>query len=102
MNLDSTKLLFRPLTLSDAETLFAWKNDPDTRRFSGNTNFVPWESHLEWVKGVILDPKGKILHIAEIDSQPVGLIRTAPRSDGTVEIHYAVAPECREQGIGRA
>ena len=38
----------RLATADDSERLFAWRNDPDTRRASHNTDVVPLERHAEW------------------------------------------------------
>jgi RimJ/RimL family protein N-acetyltransferase len=95
-------LNLRPLTPADAELLFHWKNDPETRKNSGNTGVVAWEGHRNWVTGVVADPKGKVLRIAERNGVPVGLVRTALRDNGDVEVHYTVSPVYRGQGIGKA
>jgi RimJ/RimL family protein N-acetyltransferase len=98
LNLDNVNL--RPFVPADVEVLFFWKNDPVTRANSVNTEEVPWVDHFKWFQGVMADPKGKILRIAEIDGIPVGLVRTGLRDDGTVEVHYTVSPNFRRQGVG--
>lgn len=101
MNSNSVTLILRDLAPADAVPLFYWKNNPETRMNSGSTEEVLWAEHLKWFKGVLADAKGKILRIAEVDGMPIGLVRTAPRQNGEVEIHYTISPEFREQGYGK-
>ncbi len=101
-NTISTQITFRLLTVEDAQMLLDWKNDQETRQWSGNVNEVAMDGHRAWLTGVVTDAKGKILRIAEIDGQPVGLVRTANRPNGDIEVHYTVAPDQRNRGIGSA
>ena len=94
-------LVLRPFQIADAEMLFHWKNDPVTRANSGHTDVVPWEVHRNWFYGILLDPKGKILRIAEIYGMPVGFVRTAAHDDGRTEVHYTVSPVFRGMGVGK-
>lgn len=89
-------MIFRVVTMKDAETLFAWRNDPLTRSMSVNTGPVEWEGHLRWLERRLSysDPG---LYIAEIDGDPVGTIRI-----DVDEISYTVAPEHRGRGVATA
>lgn len=102
IGVNSDDITFRELQIADAELLYHWKNDPETRANSRNTEEVPWESHFRWVSSVIENPGGKILRLAVLNSMPVGLVRTGFHEDGRTEVHYTVSPVFRKRGIGTA
>ncbi len=80
----------RPARMEDAQILFNWRNDPETRLASVHSDRVIWAEHLAWLK------KQRALLIAEYHGVPVGTVRI----DGT-ELSWTVAPEHRGEGLGR-
>src|SRR5260370_31694287 len=89
----------RPATLSEAERLFVWRNDPATRRNFINQTPVERDAHVKWLKAT-LGRQDRILLVAECDDRPVGTVRF----DGDYaerEISFTVAPEVRSQGFGK-
>jgi RimJ/RimL family protein N-acetyltransferase len=84
----------RPAQMSDAETLFRWRNDELTRSMFKNSNAVTWPNHLAWLTARLEKPG---LFIAEIDGVPVGTFRV-----DADEISYTIAPEHRGKGYGLA
>jgi len=76
--------------MADAELLLAWRNDPETRRFSRDQRDIPEAEHYQWLA------KTSVL-LAEQDGMPVGTCRVD--SDGWVSL--TVAPERRGKGYGR-
>lgn len=46
----------REAAAADAELLYQWANDPDTRRWSFSTGPIPWGGHVEWLDRVLTDP----------------------------------------------
>lgn len=86
----------RPVTMDDAETLFAWRNDPLTREMSISTDEVSWADHLQWLLGSLENPSRK-LFIAEQRGTPVGTIRI----DNDHELSWTVAPEYRGRKFGK-
>jgi RimJ/RimL family protein N-acetyltransferase len=82
----------RPAQMSDAETLFRWRNDELTRAMSKNQGLVAWPDHINWLTARLARPG---LFIAEIDGRAVGTFRV----DGD-EISYTVAPAHRGLGLG--
>jgi RimJ/RimL family protein N-acetyltransferase len=83
----------RPAQMSDADTLFQWRNDPLTRAMSRTSEPVSWEAHIKWLSER-LGRSEPHLYIAEIGA-PVGTFRL----DGD-EISYTIAPESRGKGLG--
>jgi RimJ/RimL family protein N-acetyltransferase len=88
----------RPATMVDARTLFAFRNDPDTRANSVNTAPVPWDDHLAWLEASLANPDRDLL-VAEMDGAPVGTVRI-DRGEET-EISWTVAPDYRGKGVGK-
>jgi RimJ/RimL family protein N-acetyltransferase len=83
----------------DSGMLMAWRNDPDTVRFSVSGRAVTAEEHERWFRRVRDDPAHHRLWIAEDDGRPVGHVRVDVSGDtGTVSI--AVESGRRGRGLG--
>lgn len=87
----------RPATLEDAELLFGWRNDRQTREASVNTDPAGWEGHLAWLRASLASPARTLL-IAETD-RPVGTVRIDYRDE--TELSWTVAPDARGKGLGK-
>lgn len=93
-------LTLRPATIEDAELLLSWRNDPETRARSHNSNQVEMASHVAWLADTLGNPTRQ-LFVAEKDGVPVGTSRAD--FDGSChELSWTVAPEFRCSGIGKA
>lgn len=94
-------LILRPLSMADAQALFMWRNDPDTCRFSKDPNPAVWENHVKWfTKRVQNLADGETYRIAMNEAGiSVGLVWMTEH-DGTIEVHYRIDPNYRNQGIG--
>lgn len=112
----------RSVTESDKELLFAWTNDPVTRRQSFSQEPVKWEEHCAWFEKKIHDP-GCHHYLLEADGESVGVIRLErceeaitgydanqpdmTEKNKTVEpktcyrISYSIAPGKRGLGYGK-
>lgn len=88
----------RPAVMGDAQMLHDWANDPDTRRWSFNTDLIAWESHVSWLAGV-LENRDRMMYVGEQDG-PVGSVRF-DRKDGVSEVSITVAPSRRGDGLAR-
>ena len=75
--------------------------EEETRKQSFHTEPIPWETHVEWLKGV-LQNKDRHLYICLHGDTPVGMYRLDRISEETFEISYSIAQACRERGYGRA
>lgn len=94
------QLILRKATLEDAETLFSWRNDPETRMNSLCSEEIDLAKHHSWLKNA-LTQQSRQLFIAEINAEPVGTVR-ADRQDNSTYwlISWTVAPRFRAKGIG--
>ena len=88
----------RPAEMKDAEKLFIWRNDPETRHASHNTDEVVLESHFTWLKASLSNPEQRLLWIAEVDGIAVGSCR-ADRVGDAWELSWTIAPEARGKGF---
>jgi GNAT superfamily N-acetyltransferase len=86
-------LKLRLATQDDAQFLWIWRNDPETRSNSRTTDLVPWEDHVAWLTRR-LERTDVGLYVAETNGIPVATVRL----DGD-EVSYTVAPEHRGKGI---
>lgn len=84
----------RAATHADAEILLAWRNDPETRRWSRNMDPVTAEGHRAWLART-LDDDDRILLVAEDEHGPVGTARFDREDDGAWEVSVTVAPHRR-------
>ncbi len=89
----------RPVTLQDADLLLAWRNDPETRGASHNSESVRTDEHLAWLENTLNNERRK-LFIAEEDGSPVGTVR-ADFVDGEHELSWTVAPSARGRGVAK-
>ena len=98
-------LQLRPATLEDAQNLFDWRSDEDTRKNSRNIAAPEWEGHVAWLTKVVNGGfPGRKLYITLAEGgEPVGTVRSdEDETDGYVEISYTVAPAARGKGFGKA
>ena len=87
--------------IDDAQLLFDWRNDIETRKQSRNTDSTSWENHLLWLAKSLKMTTRK-LYVAEHKGVLVGTIRSDRNEDGTVELSWTVAPSHRGKGVGKA
>jgi predicted dehydrogenase/RimJ/RimL family protein N-acetyltransferase len=85
----------------DADRLLAWRNDSETRRWSRSSHEITPAEHASWLEGVLAEPLTQ-LWVAESSESPIGSVRVSLGTDGTAELHIALAPEARGQGLGAA
>lgn len=93
-------LNFRLATISDAQILFQWRNDPLTRQNSRQTAEIDYPSHLSWLTNSLSNPRRK-LYIAFSDSTPIGTVRFDQQSEERWELSWTVALEVRGKGFGK-
>ena len=97
---DAGDVMLRRAEAGDAETMYAWQSDPETRRFARNPEVPSWEGHVAWLNRK-LDDEDCVFAIVEQDAKPAGLIRL-DREGGDAEVSIVIAPDRRGQGLGKA
>lgn len=92
------KLLIRTASPDDVRRLFEWRNHPSIRSVSTNSDPIDWDAHESWFLQVMQDPN-RIIYIAELQQQAVGVIRYDLDED-TAEVSIYLAPEQKGKGLG--
>jgi spore coat polysaccharide biosynthesis predicted glycosyltransferase SpsG/GNAT superfamily N-acetyltransferase len=95
--LTASTLTVRPVTMADAARLLAWRNDPDTLRWSRSYEPVAEPGHREWLGSSLANPD-RVLLIVESD-HPLGTVRFDRDEPGTWEVGITVAPADRGKGL---
>lgn len=97
------ELRVRPAKECDAEPVYAWANDPETRAASFSTERIPLVDHVAWFCRE-LERADHHLLVAELGGELVAFVRlnVIPERLGACTISINVAPEQRRRGLGRA
>lgn len=92
----------RPASMRDADTLFAWRNDPVTLACFKSTAAVPREDHDRWMQFNVSQgyPQHLVL-IAQSENESIGVVRfDADRGDVMVfNVSITIAPKYRGKGL---
>lgn len=92
------KVELRPAKKQDCKVIWRWRNDKTTRKYSFNTEFIPYEKHKAWFENVL---RNRNILMIEKDGSTVGVIRFDINSkDQIAEININIAPEKRRKGLG--
>jgi UDP-2,4-diacetamido-2,4,6-trideoxy-beta-L-altropyranose hydrolase len=99
------QMLLRPVRVrravrSDAERVYAWRNAPETRRFTPDPRPLLLDAHLEWFYKAIRDDT-RVMLIGEDEAGPFGVLRYDLESRGALVSIY-LDPERRGRGLGAA
>ena len=94
------RLVGRRAERGDAELLWRWANDLETRRNAFSQMPIPWPDHLAWLDGRLASAATRIWIFSD-DDTPVGQVRFDIVGEAA-EIDIAVAPERRGRGYGKA
>lgn len=87
---------------ADAEMVFKWRNEKDTRAASRLLRVVEWDEHVSWFTERLALLHQESLWIILNDRQPVGSARiNRYEDDDRAEISIVLAPEHRNHGLGR-
>ena len=88
----------RAATATDCERVWVWRNDPETRAASLETEAIPWEVHEPWFNETLRRPDRRV-YIVVADGRDAGAVRLdVADAEARVSIH--LAPEARYRGIG--
>lgn len=96
----SPEIDLRPALLEDLESVFEWRNAPETRRFIFDQNPIEPEDHKIWFVCKLSDPNCKLLiGIEKMNNEPVGVLRYDLIKDVAVVSVYLV-PNQYGKGMG--
>ena len=93
------EITLRPATMNDVDIILEWRNDPQTRKASHNTDEVQLDDHISWLSLTLSNPNRK-LYVAEENGSPVGTVR-ADFSGNVWELSWTVSPRARGRRVGK-
>src|SRR5437762_13940452 len=95
-------LVWREARMADADLLWRWANDRETRANSFTSSPIPYEEHVSWLAQRLGSDTTRIWIFSDGDA-PVGQVRI-DISGAIAEIGITVAPEHRrseERRVGK-
>ena len=94
------KIRLRAAGQMDAEELFEWRNEEETRKNSFSSEPVQWENHLKWLEKKLSD-KNCYFYILTDGSKDMGTIRldVEPQTRQAA-VSYNIKSSCRGKGLG--
>lgn len=93
------ELTIRTASAADAELLWRWANDAETRRWSFHSAPIPWETHLAWLDANLADPATRLFIVGD-GATPKAVVRFEPGGDDVGVVSVVVDPEERGRGWG--
>ena len=95
------ELRARKATPADSEAMYAWRNDPETRRYFFDPAPLSADSHARWLSASLANAFRHLLIIEYPDGRPVGVVRfDVHREDNAARIDIYLVPERRGAGLG--
>jgi RimJ/RimL family protein N-acetyltransferase len=92
-------LVIRTASAADAELLWEWANDPDTRRWSFHAAPIPWATHVAWLDSRLADPATRI-YVVSADGAPRAVVRYEAGGSDVAVVSIVVDPAERGRGWG--
>ncbi|GAB4407518.1 MAG: hypothetical protein Fur0044_00480 [Anaerolineae bacterium] len=91
------KLNLRPVSEQDCELLWRWVNEPGVRQSAFQSEYIPWEEHIQWFSKKLADPC--CFHYIALNDEnvPVGQIRFDV--EGT-EAEVDISLDTTKRGLG--
>ncbi len=97
---DGAPVRLRATEASDAEILFSWQRNPETRRYARNPEPPAWDEHVAWLEAKLEDDDC-LFTMVEHGEQPCGFVRL-DRVLESREVSIVTAPEERRTGVAQA
>lgn len=100
----------RPVSITDAELMFAWQQIPEVRRFTPNQEPPAWSTHIAWLRRRLGNPAHGPFSIILHGRRPVGVLRLdAVAADsygraiepGALVVSILIDPAWQGRGIAR-
>lgn len=97
--MDSAGIILRTVKEDDMRDMWIWRNHPETRRRSFNSDEIPFEQHQRWFTARLKDPNAVIIIAEDRQGRKLGQVRfnkEAPEA----KISVGLNPDFFGQGIG--
>jgi UDP-2,4-diacetamido-2,4,6-trideoxy-beta-L-altropyranose hydrolase len=93
-------LRVRAATLDDSQTILAWRNSEEVRRWSFDSAPISLQNHDRWIRKALENPE-RVLLMAEAAGNPVGVVRfDCKENEATISIF--LDPGRMGRGLGAA
>ena len=83
--------------ISDAKSLFDWRNDPNVRAASERTKPLIWEDHISWLTHTMQSTTPHVF-IGEHDGLPIGVVRFNPLNM-IMPLYHLLLPQLRKAKV---
>lgn len=90
-------LQLRPVRAEDAHLAWQWANEPEVRRVSFQTHFIPWHEHIAWFQRRLTKPASPYYVAIDGWGRPLGQIRFDREATEAI-VSLQLAPHARAQG----
>lgn len=91
----------RPLTETDIQTVFDWRNQSHIRAASLTTAPLVWDDHLAYLTGIITHPGDRLWRIYQEAGHDLGLVNARPEGDGIWRWGFYIGAAGAPNGAGR-
>jgi len=99
---DGSHVTIRNAYMSDADIIYQWQLDPNTRKYFHNAEKPQYEDHVDWLENKLAEPVS-FFYIIEHNNNAAGVLRLDYQGI-TQNIVYIVsiyiAPDYYQQGLG--
>lgn len=97
---EERELQFIPVKEHHGADLLSWRNDPETRAQSVQTEPISEAEHWSWFQKKLKDPHC-LMRMATTSGQCVGVVRADKDEEGWWWLSWTVAPSFRGKGWGK-
>ena len=92
-------VFLRPARPEDCQLVWEWRNDPDTRQASFQTEPIPFERHRTWFEARLDSPDLRFFIVQTADGKGIGYVRFQLK-DSEAEVSIALDARARGKGYG--
>lgn len=98
----SYQVSLRPAEEEDCEVLWRWRNEESTRKWSFNSNYIPYEEHKNWFLSKLNRADSEILIVSDEHKKKIGQARFDINPDGSAEVDISIIVRERNKGYASA
>lgn len=96
----SYQVSLRPAEERDCELLWQWRNEENTRKWSFDTAYIPYEEHKSWLLSKLNNVDSEILIVLDEGKKAIGQVRFDMSPDGSAEVDISIINKERGKGYG--